>query len=54
MGKGKQQPGQFYNLDSDPGEQTNVIKDNRQLADEMKQLLQKLSQSKAGIRKEAG
>ena len=54
MGKGKQQPGQFYNLDSDPGEQTNVIKDNPGIAEEMAKLLQKLKDSQAGVRKAAG
>jgi len=50
-GKGKQQqPGELYNLDSDPGEQKNVIKENPGIADEMAKLLQKLKDSQAGVR----
>jgi arylsulfatase A len=47
-------PGQLYNLDSDPGEQNNVIEENKDLAGELRELLEKLRNSQAGVRAEAG
>lgn len=49
QGKGKK-PGALYNLDSDIGEQKNVAKENKAVAQEMKALLEKLANAKQGIR----
>ena len=44
---------ELYNLDADPGEQENLIDKHPGRAAEMRELLQRLQQSKAGLRAEA-
>ena len=48
--KGGTQPNELYNLDTDIGEQTNVISANREIAAEMKATLIKLRDAEGGIR----
>jgi arylsulfatase A len=50
QGKGKN-AAELYDLDSDVGEQTNVIKENEVIARDMKAMLEKLIAAKDGIRK---
>lgn len=46
----KNKAGELYNLNDDPGEQSNVIKDHPAKATELQTILQKLRNTKTGIR----
>jgi len=48
--KGKVKKGQLYNLQSDIGEQHNIIDQHAERAKSMDKLLNKIKQNKAGIR----
>lgn len=49
-GKGKNASGQLYDLNTDIGEKKNVVAEHQQVAGEMKQLLNKITGDKKGIR----
>ena len=52
--KGKQPKTELYNLDSDPGEQKNLVDEKPQVAKEMAELLEKLKNAEGGVRKIGG
>ena len=52
--KTKQPKTELYNLDSDPGEQKNLIDEHPKVAEEMAALLEKLKNAEGGVRKIGG
>ena len=52
-GKGKR-AGELYNLESDIGEQNNVVEDNPEVSADMRSMLKMLKEAKTGVRAAGG